>query len=259
MTRLHDYPEEGELVVCSVRIVKNFGAFVTLDEYKDKEGFIHIAEVTTGWVKYIRDYVREGQKIVCKVLRVNPNKGHIDLSLRLVNEHQRREKIQEWKNEQKAEKLFEIVASKINIETEKCYEDFGYDLMDKFGSLYTAFEQCAIDPMILSENSFEGDWIEPFTSIATENIVPPFVNIKGYLELTCPLPDGVLQIRNSLTEIEKENDVIIKVQYVGAPKYRVLVQAPNYKIAEEELKNAVDTAIRSIEKNSGFGSFSRKE
>ncbi|UCH89436.1 MAG: translation initiation factor IF-2 subunit alpha [Thermoplasmata archaeon] len=259
MIRLHDYPEEGELVVCSVRIVKNFGAFVTLDEYGDKEGFIHIAEVTTGWVKYIRDYVREGQKIVCKVLRVNPHKGHIDLSLRLVNEHQRREKIQEWKNEQKAEKLFEIVATKINKDVEICYKEFGVDLMDKFGSMYMVFEQCAINPNVLNENSYSGEWVEHFTQIATENIVPPFVNIKGYLELTCPLSDGVNHIKNSLLEIEKENDVIIKVQYVGAPKYRILVQAPNYKIAEEEMKNAVEKAIKSIEGCNGTGSFSRKE
>jgi translation initiation factor 2 subunit 1 len=259
MIRLHDYPEEGELVVCSVRVVKNFGAFVTLDEYGDKEGFIHIAEVTTGWVKYIRDYVREGQKIVCKVLRVNPHKGHIDLSLRLVNEHQRREKIQEWKNEQKAEKLFEIVVTKYNNDLEASYKEFGLDLMDRYGSLYAAFEQCAINPNILDEESYTGEWTEHFTQIAIENIVPPFVNIKGYLEITCPLPDGVNHIKKSLEAIEKENDVIIKVQYVGAPKYRVLVQAPDYKIAEEELKNAVEQAIESIEKCSGFGSFSRRE
>ena len=259
MIRLHDYPEEGDLVVCSVRLVKNFGAFVTLDEYDDKEGFIHIAEVTTGWVKYIRDYVREGQKIVCKVTRVNPSKGHIDLSLRLVNEHQRREKIQEWKNEQKAEKLFELMAQKTGMDVETCYNDFGLDLMDKFGSMFSAFEQCAINKSILEENNYEGDWIEHFIQIATENITPPFVNIKGYLELTCPLPDGVNHIKQSLTGIEKENDVKIIIQYVGAPKYRILVQAPNYKIAEEELKNAVDKAITSIEGSQGIGSFSRKE
>ena len=259
MIRLRDYPEEGDLVVCSVRVVKNFGAFVTLDEYSDKEGFIHIAEVTTGWVKYIRDYVREGQKIVCKVLRVNPHKGHIDLSLRLVNEHQRREKIQEWKNEQKAEKLFELVSTKFNKDIETSYNEFGIDLMDRFGSLYSAFEQCAINPNVLHENSYTGEWVDFFSQIAQENIVPPFVNIKGYLELTCPLSDGVNHIRNSLTSVEKDNDVIIKVQYVGAPKYRILVQAPNYKIAEEEMKKAVDKAIESIEKSNGFGSFSRKE
>ena len=109
----YEWPDEGELVVCTVTNVKNFGAFVTLDEYENKEGFIHIAEVSSGWIKYIRDYVREGQKVVCKVLKVDPDKGHIDLSLKAVNEHQRREKIQEWKNEQKAENLLGIVATRL--------------------------------------------------------------------------------------------------------------------------------------------------
>jgi translation initiation factor 2 subunit 1 len=259
MIKIHDYPEESQLVVCTVRVVKNFGAFVTLDEFDNKEGFIHIAEVTTGWVKYIRDYVREGQKIVCKVQRVNPHKGHIDLSLRLVNEHQRREKIQEWKNEQKAEKLFELVATKVNKDIEEAYKEFGIDLMDKFGALYAAFEQCAINPNVLTENSFSGEWVDHFSKIAIENIVPPFVNIKGTLELTCPLPDGVNHIKKSLVAVEKENDISITVQYVGAPKYRVIVQAPNYKIAEEEMKKAVDKAIKSIESCKGIGTFSRKE
>src|SRR3989337_4504240 len=111
----YEFPEEAELVVCTVKDVKNFGAFVTLDEYEGKEGFIHIAEVSSGWIKYIRDYVREGQKLVCKVLRVDRDKGHIDLSLKAVNEHQKREKIQEWKNEQKAEKLLAISAERLGL------------------------------------------------------------------------------------------------------------------------------------------------
>jgi len=78
----YDWPDEGELVVLHRSNVKNFGAFVTLDEFESKEGFIHIAEVSSGWIKYIRDYVREGQKVVCKVLKVDQDKGHIDLSLR---------------------------------------------------------------------------------------------------------------------------------------------------------------------------------
>src|SRR2546421_1696472 len=106
--RGYDWPDEGELVVCTVTNVKNFGAFVTLDEYEAKEGSIHIAEVSSGWIKYIRDYVREGQKVVCNVLKVDKDKGHIDLSLKPVNEHQRREKIQEWKNERNAQNLLRI-------------------------------------------------------------------------------------------------------------------------------------------------------
>src|SRR5882762_11961032 len=137
--RGYDWPDEGELVVCTVTNVKNFGAFVTLDEYESKEGFIHIAEVSSGWIKYIRDYVREGQKVVCKVLKVDQEKGHIDLSLKAVNDHQRREKIQEWKNEQKAEKLLSIVAERLGKPVDALWQEFGYKLLDTFGTLYRAF------------------------------------------------------------------------------------------------------------------------
>ncbi len=87
-----EYPEEGDLVVGTVTSIRNFGAFVTLDEYASREAFIHLSEVATGWVKYIRDHIREGQKIVARVLRVDPAKSQIDLSLKRINDHQRREK-----------------------------------------------------------------------------------------------------------------------------------------------------------------------
>ncbi|HJJ62019.1 MAG TPA: S1 RNA-binding domain-containing protein, partial [Methanocorpusculum sp.] len=136
------WPIEGELVVCSVVEVKDFAAFVTLDEYEKREGLIPIAEVARGWIKYIRDYIREGQKVVCKVLSVDTARGHIDLSLKDVNEHQRREKIQDWKNEQKAHKWigFASEASKVPA---KEYEDAMYA---EYASLYSAFEDIVLEP-----------------------------------------------------------------------------------------------------------------
>lgn len=259
MVRMYEFPEESELVVCTVSKVKNFGAFVLLDEYKMKEGFIHIAEVASGWIKYIRDYVREGQKIVCKVLRVDSAKGHIDLSLKQVNEHQRREKIQEWKNEQKAEKLMEIAGKRIKMSVDECYKEFGYDLTDSYGTLYRAFEECAINDEVLKGNGFKGDWIEEFIKVAQENVTPPFVNISGFLELTCPAPDGIVHIKEALMKAEKSEEADIALQYVGAPKYRIIVSAPDYKIAEEELKNAYEKVIDYIESHGGEGKFHRKD
>src|SRR3970282_2520678 len=167
-----DWPEEAELVVCTVKEVKNFGGFVTLDEYEGKEGFSHIAEVSSGWIKYIRDYVREGQKVVCKVLRVDPSKGQVDLSLKAVNEHQRREKIQEWKNEQKAENLLGIVAQRLSKTVDACWEEFGYDLLDSFGTLYRAFEEWVLDEDALQDEGFKGAWVKAFAEVAREDIVP---------------------------------------------------------------------------------------
>ena len=249
------YPETGEFVIATVKSIKPYGAFVTLDEYGGKEGFIHIGEIATGWIKYIRDHIREGQKVVCKVLRVDPQRGHIDLSLKRVNEHQRREKIQEWKNEKKAEKLFEIVAQRLGRDVDACYEEFGNFLIDKFGSLYAAFEEIAINEDLVKDEGWEGDWIEVFAQVAKENITPPYVKISGYVELTTTAPDGVEHIKKVLTSAESD---YVTITYDGAPRYRIHVTAEDYKTAEELLSNTANKIIEDFKELGGEAEFHRR-
>lgn len=258
--RRYEWPDEGELVVCTVANVKNFGAFVTLDEYQGKEGFIHIAEVSSGWIKYIRDYVREGQKVVCKVLKVDKDKGHIDLSLKAVNEHQRREKIQEWKNESKAENLLGIVAQRLGKTPAECWEEFGYKLLDSFGTLYRAFEESVMDERALEQEGFKGPWVKAFVEVARENIVPPHVTIDGYLEATDPCPEGAIHLREALAKAASEGDgTSVKVQYLGAPRYRIVVRAADYHTAEEEIEKAAARVIKALTAKGGEAKFHRKD
>jgi len=255
-----EYPSEGDLVVGTVVKVQNFGAFVTLDEYPNKEGFIHIAEIATGWVKRIRNHIKEKQKVVCRVMHVDTSKDHIDLSLKRVNEHQKRDKIQDWKNSQKAEKLLEMVAKQLGITVEQCYNEFANDLIKKYGSLYAAFEESAYDADVFKNDGFKGEWLKNFKDVAKTSISIPFVDIKGYLSVTSWLSDGVNHIRDVLIEAEKTEyeDVEIKIKYIGAPKYMISVKAPDYKIAEEEMKKAVDKVDSSIKKYYGDCEFHRK-
>ena len=116
------FPDEGDLVLCTVTSVQYHSVFVDMDEY-GKSGMIHISEVSPGRIRNIRDFVKEGKKVVCKVLRINEEKGHIDLSLRRVNESEKRRKIDEIKKEQDSEKIVEIAAGKIGVKTEQLYNE----------------------------------------------------------------------------------------------------------------------------------------
>ena len=264
MSYRNEFPEEGELVVATVKQVKNFGVIVALDEYPGTEGFIHIAEVASGWVKYIRDHVREGQKVVCKVQGIDTRrKGRtVDLSLKAVNEHQKREKIQQWKSEQKASKLFDLICEDIKISRKEALDEFGYDMMDEFGSLYRSFEACAINENALDEAGFEGEWKEKFVKYAQENITPPYVEISGLLELKSSNPKGLEDIKKALdrtSEIASDNEEIkANINYLGAPRFRMHIVAPNYKLAEEVMKEAAEAAVEYIEKVGGTGKFIRK-
>lgn len=255
-----EFPDEGELVVCTVIKVQNFGAFVSLDEYSGREGFIHISEVATGWIKRIRNHIKEKQKVVCKVMHVDPVKNHIDLSLKRVNEHQKREKIQEWKNTQKSVRLMEMIAKKLGKTVEECYQDFGNKLVKKYGSLYNAFEEAAYDIDTLKEDGFTGDWLNDFETVAKDNIAIQFVEIQGYITINSWLPDGINHIKNALIKAEQSEyeDVEIQIKYIGAPRYLIHVKAPDYKIAEDEMKQAVERAREYIKNYKGDCTFHRK-
>ncbi len=255
-----DYPDEGELVVGTIVKVQNYGAFVSLDEYPGREGFIHIAEVATGWVKRIRNHIKEKQKVVCKVVNIDKTKNHIDLSLKRVNEHQKRDKIQEWKNSQKAERLIGMVADRLGKSVEDCFSEFGNDLIKKYGTLYGAFEEFAYDEEAVRNDGISGLWFDHFGAVAKENISIPFVEISGYISIRCWLPDGIKHIIDALkkAEVSEYEDVSIKVKYIGAPNYMITVKAPDYKIAEDELKKSLDKITLYMKQNNGQCEFHRK-
>jgi translation initiation factor 2 subunit 1 len=261
VAKLNPFPEEGELVVGTVREVQNFGALVTLEEYAGKEGFCHIREVAPGWVKRIRDYVREQQRVVCKVLGVDAKKGHVDLSLKAVNEHQKREAIQAWKNEQKADNFLKILAEREKSTTDKILAAYGRKLIETFGSLYGAFQEAAeYGEEAFKQESISGPWVAGFIAFAKENIQQSFVDITGYLDVQHHGADGVKHVAKALKAAEKSEfeDVQIEVAYMGAPHYRVTLKAPDFKIAETELEKAAKRSIEAIQKAGGTGTFHRE-
>jgi len=255
------WPNPGELVVCTVTKVVDFGAFVQLDEYDNKEGLIHISEVASGWVKYIRDHVREGQKIVCKVLDVNPKRGHIDLSFKDVNEHQRRETIQLWKNDQKAMKWLQFVADEVKLQPSEM-EKLEDMIREEFGNLYAVFEEAVQkeDVSGLVKTGIPQNIAEAINRIAHENVKVPTVDIAGYIDLLCPTSNGVEVIKKALkiaSSVEGGEGVSVDITYVGAPRYRIHVVAPDYKKAEKVLTTSAKSAIDYVNKHEGEGEFHR--
>ncbi|WP_135533328.1 MULTISPECIES: translation initiation factor IF-2 subunit alpha [Halostella] len=255
------WPENGELVVGKIDEIEDFGVFVDLEEYEDKRGLIHISEVASGWIKNVRDHVREGQTVVCKVLDVDTESQQIDLSLKDVNDHQHSDKIQEWKNEQKADNWMELAFGEdIDDET---YGAIANELLAAHGSLYQGFEQAAIHgEEALEETDLSDDELDAIVETARENVSVPYVKVTGYVDLECPDGDGVDAIKESLQAAEGNgevpDEVDLEVTYVGAPEYRIRVQAPNYNTAEDQLEASAQRAADRVSEFGGTGSFHRE-
>ncbi|MDY6779025.1 MAG: translation initiation factor IF-2 subunit alpha [Halobacteria archaeon] len=251
------WPDKGELVVCKVRDVEDHGAYVDLVEYEDKEGLIHVSEVASGWVKYIRDHVREDQTVVCKVLDIDEESQQIDLSLKDVNDHQKSDKIQEWKNEQKADKWLSMALDDDEV------TEVAESLISKHGTVYEALEEGAIHGEDVFEDAgIEPDRAEKLTEIARENINVPYVTVTGYVDVESRSSSGVDDVREALGEIEtdgeaedEDEDAEVEVEYVSAPEYRITAKAHDYKTAERAVEESAQRAIDRIRELGGDGEY----
>lgn len=255
-----DLPEEREVVLATVRRITPHGAYVTLDEYGEMGGFLHVSEISTGWVRNIERYVRLGQKIVAKVIRVSTTRAEVDLSLRLVTGEERKEKLIGVKKAEKAQAILEIVEGRLNMSREVT-EEYRALLEEEFGSLYSSVEEVVKKGgKVLQKVPLPPEYVSTLEEVAKERVVIPGVEIHGIMEVKSNLSDGVEVIRSALTEAEKMKvgGAKIKISYLSAPKYRISVEAENYKMAEKALKATIEKIEDAIKKGRGSFSFIRE-
>jgi len=253
------YPEKGELILGSVKNIFNQGAFIELDEYSSRTGMLHITEISLKWVRNIRDYVKEKQKVVLLVLRTDEDKGHVDLSLRRVTDSQRKWKLQQVKQKQRAMKLLEMVAQESGIDETEVITDVT-EALSEYETLYEGLEAISADNSVVDGLNMSKKLSEKLVDLINKNIKPPEVEVVGYIELKSKKPDGIEAIRNALDEVikHKSRKTEMDLSYVSAPMYRVKIKADNYKLAEKCLKNSVKAGIEYIESKSGRGEFHRE-
>ena len=249
------FPEEGDLAICTVTSVQFHSVFVDLDEY-GKSGLIHISEVSPGRIRNIRDFVKEGKKIVCKVLRINQEKGYIDLSLRRVNESEKRRKIDSIKREQNAEKIIEIAAGKIGIKTEELYREIS-DKAKNYTSLHEFFEHASKTEGMLDGLGMDKKHLKIIDEIIKQRIKPSEVEISGKLKITTYSPVGIDIIKDALKKAQDATNGRISISYLGSGLYRFILKASEYKEAEKVMKTATDTATGIVAKQGGIAEFAR--
>jgi small subunit ribosomal protein S1 len=73
----------GQLVEGTITRLVKFGAFARLDDYH--EGLIHISELSEDRIEHPKEVVSEGDKVALRVIRIEPDKRRIGLSLRKVD------------------------------------------------------------------------------------------------------------------------------------------------------------------------------
>ena len=231
-----EFPEEGEIVLCTVIKIMGTTVLVHLDDY-GKEGVVATSEVAPGRIRNIRDYVTINKKIVCKILRIDKEKGHIDLSLRRVSQKDSREMLESYKKEKTAFLILKIILKeKAQSAAEKIKENYS---LDEF------LEKAKTEPSILDKFVSEEE-AKQMLKLIQERIKEKKYSIKAILSISSTAGNGIQIIKEALLSAKN-----VTIAYLGAPNYSIISESANPKEAEKKLAEAIEIITNKITASGG--------
>jgi len=138
-----ELPDVGELVVGTVREIFEHGAYILLDEYGGLEAYAPVNEIVHSWFHSIKDYLKVGQKAVFRVIRVDPRRKLVDVSLRKVKDEEKKEKFLKFKRTVRAIKLLELVSQRVGVPLQELVEKVAFRFEDYYGDMLRGLEELA--------------------------------------------------------------------------------------------------------------------
>lgn len=243
-------PKRHELVICRITKLHPNSAYAEMIEYENAKAMIHVSEVAKKWVRDIREFLKEGQYVVCRVMNVEEH--NVLLSIKRVHKDEANRKLNEFKREKRAEKLLEMAGKSLGKDLEATYKEIGYRLQEEFGPLQKVFETAFKNPELLDRKGVPKKWADALIEIAKKSFVEKTYTAKGSLRLVCYSPDGVEVIKKVLEKAQKDG---MTVRYVSAPKYEISNSGKNYKEVESALEAVASEVVKAIEKTGGEASF----
>jgi len=221
-----------------------YGAFCSLPEYGDLEGFLHISEVAPRWIKNIHEFLSEGQRYVVKVHHVDAQKNQVDVSIKRVNEEEKKQKLELVQNEKKGAKLLElsIKSSKAKIDAEKARAL----IEEHYTDVYNCFKEASLEgDSALKDIDLPKALKAQIVELAKKSIKKPVIEVDRIFSLVCYGGSGVETLRKALTVKEQG----VNISYLGAPKYKISLTGSDYKSAEKKLDTVLEHIKAFAQKN----------
>ena len=219
------YPEIESVVMVNVRNIADMGAYVSLMEYDNIEGMILLSELSRRRIRSIHKLIRVNRNEVVMVLRVDKEKGYIDLSKRRVSPEDVQACEERYNKAKAVHGVLRHVAERRKYYLEDLYEKIGWPLYRKYGHAYDAFklslsdDKNAVDPF--EELDVPEDLKDEIKTYVRRRLAPQPKKIRSDIEVSCFTYEGIDAIRESLLAgmaVGTANSAI-KIKLIAPPIY----------------------------------------
>lgn len=255
-----DFPEVGELVVATCTKITTHGGYFSIENYEilgETAGFVHISELSRTWVRNIRKHIREGQKAVCRVMRVTMNRQEVDLSIRRVTDSQKRETLQLHKQELRARGIIKAVGERMNHDSDEIMSNIIEPLENKYGNLFSVLEMARDEgESVITSAGISKEIAEEIVATASKELERASVSLTGKAKISSYDAQGINIIKDSFeaaTDMTlKKKALGVSVHVISSPEYKIVIDADDWKNAEKYWTIFQETFIKNFKKKSSF-------
>ncbi|WCJ37646.1 eukaryotic translation initiation factor 2 alpha subunit [Euphorbia peplus] len=267
------YPEVDMAVMIQVKNIADMGAYVSLLEYNNIEGMILFSELSRRRIRSVSSLIKVGRIEPVMVLRVDKEKGYIDLSKRRVSEEDISGCEERYNKSKLVHSIMRHVAETLNINLEELYTYIGWPLYRKYGHAFEAFKAIVNDPdsvlnsltREVKEIGADGQEVtkvvpavseavkEAFVKNIRRRMTPQPLKIRADIEMKCFQFDGVLHIKDAMRKAEAagNKDCPVKIKLVAPPLYVLTTQTLDKEQGITILTKAIEACTEVIEQQKG--------
>lgn len=250
------FPELESLVMVNVKNIAEMGAYVTLLEYNHIEGMILLSELSRRRIRSINKLIRVNRNEVVMVLRVDKEKGYIDLSKRRVSAEDVTRCEERYNKAKAVHRVMRHVADRQGKSLEKLYEMVGWPLYRKYGHAYDALKLCLSGE---SETVFEVcPEIDTVTRLCLVDYVkkklsPQPIKVRADIEVTCFAYEGINAIREALVKGQDMSldECPIQIKLIAPPMYVMTTMTLDKDLGVQVLSSAITAITEKIIEKGG--------
>ncbi|CUS09564.1 unnamed protein product [Tuber aestivum] len=243
------YPELDSYVMVNVKQIAEMGAYVKLLEYDNIDGMILLSELSRRRIRSIQKLIRVGRNEVVVVLRVDEEKGYIDLSKRRVSAEDVVKCEERFNKSKMVHSILRHVAEKTKEPIESLYEKIGWPLMKKYGHAVDAFKFSITNPDVWEGIQFPSEVVKTeLQTYISKRLTPQPTKVRADVEVTCFGYEGIDAVKDALRKAEAKNtvDTPVKVKLVSPPLYVLTSQCLDKNTGIEVLEEAITEIQTSI-------------
>ncbi|KAL6809470.1 translation initiation factor 2, alpha subunit [Trichoderma compactum] len=216
------YPEIDSFVMVNVKQIAEMGAYVKLLEYDNIDGMILLSELSRRRIRSIQKLIRVGRNEVVVVLRVDKEKGYIDLSKRRVSPEDIVKCEERYNKSKMVHSIMRHVAEKTQTPIESLYESIAWPLNRKYGHAIDAFKLSITNPEVWEEIQFPNQVVDDELKLyISKRLTPQPTKVRADVEVTCFGYEGIDAVKTALRTAEAKNteSMQVKVRLVSPPLY----------------------------------------